>query len=215
MGDNLTAVDLGEGRTALSVSAGTSHTCAVLDDTTLKCWGMGTDGQLGTGDTSDVGDGASEMGDNLTAVDLGTGRTAVSVSAGGHHTCAVLDDNTLKCWGKSDDGRLGTGDECETSDYDYDYDSYGDGSHQCNVGDEPDEMGDALAAVDLGAGRTAISVSAGDAQTCALLDDDTLKCWGWGTYGQLGTGGSSHVGDGAGEMGDALAAIDFGRACPP
>ena len=42
---------------------------------------------------------ANEMGNNLPSVDLGTGKTAKQVVAGYHHTCAVLNDDTVKCWG--------------------------------------------------------------------------------------------------------------------
>jgi hypothetical protein len=74
----------------------------VLDDDTLKCWGSNAQGQLGLGDTTD----------RLTpaAVNLGAGRTAKSVSAAYHHTCAVLGDDTLKCWGFNLNGELGVGD---------------------------------------------------------------------------------------------------------
>ena len=43
-----------------------------------------------------------------------------------------------------------------------------------------------LAAVFLGAGRTAVAVSAGDCHTCAILDNAELKGWGNSDYGQLG-----------------------------
>ena len=59
-----------------------------------RCWGWGWYGQLGTGSTSNMGDGAGEMGDALAAVELGTGRTAVSVSTGYAHTCTAEDDTT-------------------------------------------------------------------------------------------------------------------------
>ena len=39
-------------------------------------------GQLGLGDTNDRGDAPGEMGGNLPAVDLGTGRTATAITAG-------------------------------------------------------------------------------------------------------------------------------------
>ena len=48
------------------------------------------------------------MGDNLTAVDLGAGRTAVAIAAGQEHTCALLDDATVKCWGVNGSGQLGS-----------------------------------------------------------------------------------------------------------
>jgi len=191
MGDALPAVDLGTGRTATAVTAGYGHTCALLDDGTVKCWGSGVDGRLGSGNTVARGDGPGEMGDALPVVALGTGRTATAVSAGGAHTCAVLDDGGVKCWGAGGRGRLGTG-----------------GSS--SRGDGAGEMGDALVAADLGAGRTATGVSASDASTCVLLDDGAVKCWGYNGYGQLGQGDVVDRGDDSGEMGDALPPVDLG-----
>jgi alpha-tubulin suppressor-like RCC1 family protein len=72
MGDNLPAVDLGTGRTARQIAAGQFHTCALLDNNAVKCWGLSPDGQLGQGDTRARGDGQNEMGDYLPVVDLGT-----------------------------------------------------------------------------------------------------------------------------------------------
>ena len=59
--------------------------------------------------------------------------------------------------------------------------------------------------IDLGTGRTAIAIAAGDIHTCALLDDDTVKCWGANATGQLGQGDANGRGGGAGEMGHDLA----------
>ena len=86
------SVSLGTGRTAVAVSAGRYHTCAILDDGSLKCWGYDYFGQLGDG-------GTNTDKNTPVSVSLGTGRTAVAVSAGGYHTCAILDDGSLKCWG--------------------------------------------------------------------------------------------------------------------
>ena len=144
-------VNLGTGRTAVSVSAGYTHTCAILDDGSLKCWGVGTAGQLG------IGLNVNQI--TPQTVGLGTGRTAVSVSAGVQHTCAILDDGSLKCWGYNNYGQLGIGSTTNQN---------------------------TPQTVDLGTGRTAVSVSLGRYHTCALLDDDSLKCWGYNYYGQLG-----------------------------
>ena len=191
MGDALATIDLGTGRTAAAISAGSAHTCAVLDNATVKCWGLNIDGQLGLGDTDNRGDDAGEMGDALTTVDLGTGRTAVAISAGSTHTCAVLDNATVKCWGAGANGRLGYGD-------------------QNSLGDDAGEMGNALAAVSLGTGRTVKALSSGDAHTCAILDNNFVKCWGNGADGRLGNGTTSDIGDSSGEMGNALNAISLG-----
>jgi len=52
---------------------GDSHFCGILSSQSVKCWGNNGNGRLGYGDTSDRGDEASEMGDYLSAVYLGTG----------------------------------------------------------------------------------------------------------------------------------------------
>jgi alpha-tubulin suppressor-like RCC1 family protein len=189
MGDSLPAVSLGTGRTAVAVVAGWQHSCALLDNGALKCWGANQNGQLGLGDNAARGLSAGEMGDALPAVSLGSGRTAVAVTASGFHTCALLDNGSVKCWGSSQYGQLGLGDTVSR-------------------GDGPGEMGDALAAVSLGSGRTAVAVSSGNYHSCALLDNGTVKCWGWNGYGQLGLGDTSSRGDNANEMGDA----QIGRA---
>lgn len=80
MGDDLPFVDLGTNRTVLSVKAGGERTCAILDDGSLKCWGDNQGGQLGLGDTAPRGGAPSQMGDDLPAVSLGTGRTAVPLA---------------------------------------------------------------------------------------------------------------------------------------
>ena len=191
MGDNLASVALGTGRTATAISAGNFDTCALLDNGTVKCWGYNFYGELGQGSASNVGDAANQMGDNLPAISLGTGRTATAISTGDFHTCALLDNGTVKCWGDGVYGKLGQG-------------------SMSNVGDAPNEMGDNLAPVSLGAGRTATAISAGNDFSCALLDNATVKCWGSGLYGELGQGSMSNVGDQLNQMGDNLAAVALG-----
>ena len=56
-----------------------------------------------------IGDGANEMGDNLPSIDLGTGRTATAISTDSAHTCALLDNSAVKCWGSGSSGKLGQG----------------------------------------------------------------------------------------------------------
>ena len=79
------------------------HTCAILDNGDLTCWGSDAKGQLGNG-----GGSSSDVSSLSTSViSLGSGRTAISVSAGGTHTCAQLDNGQLKCWGNRGDGQVG------------------------------------------------------------------------------------------------------------
>ena len=83
MSDDLAAIDLGSDRTATALVAGNAHTCALLDDATVKCWGKNDLGQLGQDDTENLGDDADEMGDDLAAIDLAIDPGADRVIGGG------------------------------------------------------------------------------------------------------------------------------------
>jgi hypothetical protein len=72
MGDNRSNVDLGVGRSALFVSVGLTHSCAVLDNATIKCWGENTSGILGIGHSNHLGNDAHEMGKYLPSISLAT-----------------------------------------------------------------------------------------------------------------------------------------------
>jgi alpha-tubulin suppressor-like RCC1 family protein len=192
MGDALQPVALGMDRTAKAITANGAHTCALLDNDNVKCWGYNGLGQLGLGDGNTRGDQAGEMGDALLAVQLGSGRTAKAIAAGTNHTCALLDNNTVKCWGYGAQGQLGQGNTLAR-------------------GDNAAEMGEALPPIALGDGRTAQAITAGESHSCALLDDGSIKCWGWNGSGQLGVGDTAARGDNSGEMGNALPVVDVGR----
>ena len=58
-------------------------------------------GQLGQGNTDWLGDGPNEMGDNLSIVDLGFERTAKAIATGVFHTCVLLDNDQVKCFGEN------------------------------------------------------------------------------------------------------------------
>ncbi|MBI4957362.1 MAG: hypothetical protein HY908_35460 [Myxococcales bacterium] len=191
MGDSLPAANFGGGHTVASIAVGHGHACAILDDSTVRCWGGNAFGQLGLGDTANRGDGAGEMAANLPGVSLGTGRTAVQLSAGRNHTCAILDDATLKCWGGNAYGALGQGDSSPR-------------------GDAPGEMGDNLPTVPLATGRTPAFVSAGWYHTCVGLDNGAVKCWGYNSSGELGLGDTTTWGDDPNEAGDNLPFVALG-----
>ncbi|CAE7949229.1 UVR8, partial [Symbiodinium sp. KB8] len=195
MGDALPFVDLGTGRTAQKIGCGDSHVCALLDDNTLKCWGGNYNGQCGQDTTNDIGKSANQMGDYLPAIDVGAGRTVTDFVAGYKHTCAILDDGNLKCWGYANYGHLGHGDRHDR------------GGNDRKMATIP--------TVDLGTGLTVKKVFAGWDMTCAILSDDRTKCWGSAGNGKLGHGDDTpsdewSVGDESGEMGDSLPATNYG-----
>ena len=190
LGASWPAVDL-DGHTALAVSAGAAHTCAIIDTGAVTCWGLNSYGQLGYGDTTNRG--SANLGSAMQTVNLGAGRTATAIAAGGYFTCAILNDGTLKCWGYNASGQLGQ-------------------DSTTTLGDDSSEMAN-LMAINLGDGRTAKRVYASRRAdldyTCAILDNDTLKCWGQNDFGQLGLGNMDNRGDATGEMA-TLSTVNLG-----
>ena len=238
MGESLLPVDLGSGVKPVQASvSGRYVSCAVLDSGALKCWGHNFYAQLGLGDRQYRGDGENEMGDLLPAVALGSERTAKLVAAGASHTCAVLDDESLRCWGYGDllipNAPLGMrgdlpgdmGDNLPVTRLPpglsvlalsvggpYPCVLLNDGSVRCwgyQDPDSPESSGTDPKPIRLGTDRTVKQLVAGVAHYCALLDDHTVKCWGDNSYGQLGLGDTDARGDDAGEMGDALPAVSL------
>ena len=61
---------------------------------------------LGIDSRLNMGDDGREMGDFLPSVDLGTGRTATAIAVGNTHSCALLDNASVKCWGGNAYGEL-------------------------------------------------------------------------------------------------------------
>jgi hypothetical protein len=72
-----------------AVVAGGAHTCAFLDDSSVRCWGANADGQLG--------DGTTTRRPFATAVSELSGVTQLALGSG--HSCALLADATVRCWG--------------------------------------------------------------------------------------------------------------------
>ena len=169
-----------------SIAAGGWHTCALMSGGALKCWGLNDLGQLGLNSTNNYGDNVTEIGDDLPFVNLGTGKTVSALSLGSRHSCAVLTDATMKCWGHNGYGQLGLGNTTTHGDY------------------WSGNMGDSLPIISVGTGKSPLAITTRGNTTCAILSAGVLKCWGHNTSGQLGQGDTVTRGDNANEMGDNL-----------
>lgn len=120
----------------------------------------------------------------------------IQISQGLSHTCAVYNNGGIKCWGTGTSGRLGN----ESTN---------------NLGDAGNEVGGNIPFVNVGTGKVAVQVSAGDSHTCARFNDGSVKCWGDNTFGKLGYGDTTARGSAANQMGDSLPTIDLGKAKLP
>ena len=92
-----------------SIYAANSSTCAGLQTGGLRCWGLNTKGELGYADISNKGNDDLTKPLNLSNVAFGTGVTATSVAIGNAHTCALLSNGQVRCWGRDNLGQLGNG----------------------------------------------------------------------------------------------------------
>jgi alpha-tubulin suppressor-like RCC1 family protein len=96
--------------TATSIVAGGDHTCVLLAGGRAQCWGYNSYGQLGDGLSS----GPQVCYWQLvqcakTPVAVSSIASVSALSAGGEHTCALLGDGSVSCWGANWFGDLGDG----------------------------------------------------------------------------------------------------------
>jgi alpha-tubulin suppressor-like RCC1 family protein len=181
------------------ITAGHKHACGLKTNGTIWCWGLNTWGNLGNGNTTN----------QKYRVAAASGiTTATQIMASESATCALLSDQTVRCWGEG----IALG--------------YGSTSNSLTpvqptgltgVTKLLDANGDTMCAIktdttlwcwgknnngQLGIGNTTnqltpvqvsslSGVASGSASvnhTCVLLSDGTPRCWGWNPYRQLGNG---------------------------
>lgn len=181
------------------LSAGYFHNCAKRSAGYVYCWGNNSKGQLGIGSTVNQATPAYLS-------DLGTVTTRLA--SGGMHSCVVITDRRVKCWGNNDYGQLGDGSTANKSTSvsvpnlnGVDSLSLGQ-SHSCaltttggvkcwgqdvhgNLGDDAGFVSKSVPVDVAGLSAGVTSLAAGGAHTCAVAFG-TLKCWGYDYHGQLG-----------------------------
>jgi hypothetical protein len=134
------------------IAVGGQHTCVLMIDGTVRCWGKNSHGQLGDGTQADHAAPASV--NDLSDV--------VMISASEDSSCAVKTNGTLWCWGDNGSGQLGDG----------------------------TTMPVRLAPVSVPHVDSIVAVHLGTDHACAVLQSGAVKCWGNNNEGQLGTGSS-------------------------
>ena len=191
MGVMLPPTQLPSGRSATSISCGSEHCCVVLDDGNAFCWGKNDQGQLGDGGynleflgTRNAGgdvvyDGRKLTPDDFSSVDLPPGRTVLKIACGKVHTCCILDDESVVCWGGNDQGIVGNGRNSASV-----CKEWNDGTCGAN-----------LVPVNLGYGRVAVDIATGADWSCAVLDNGGVHCWGYNGFSWLGVDSLKFVGN--------------------
>ena len=186
---------LGTPLQALDVACGATSSCAILADHSVACWGENLAEQPLAVEASSVSVGPNFActvwggqircwGDNTAGQTDCPQEAAVAVSCGGRHSCAILEDGSVTCWGWSlleqlavPDGLRATAVSCG-------------GYHTCALRTNGSvacwglngtgQLGSSLDALQ------ATSVSSGFEHSCAALTDGRVVCWGDNYYGQLG-----------------------------
>lgn len=152
---------------ATQVAAGRSHSCALIDDGTVRCWGLNDKGQLGDGTLNDSNEPGPVMIDKDSPL---TGATSVATSE--NHTCARVEEiingqktDTVRCWGDNSFGQLGQSKQTKPiSTW---------AIHPLNG------MGQPLSSV--------VRLATGASHTCVIVASQ-VRCWGKNDKGQLGYG---------------------------
>ena len=134
-----------------AIAAGEYHNCALLASGEVFCWGSNSEGQLGNGSTSDS---------NIAVQVTGLESRVKMITAGAQHSCALLENNSVQCWGDNREGQLGNGSTLNKL-------------SPTKVQNLPDKI---------------TQITTGASFTCALTQEGTVYCWGNGDNGRFGDG---------------------------
>lgn len=197
--DSLRAKDVPGIKDAISIAAGSNHTCVVRATGKVSCWGDNFQGQLGDGTNID----------SSSPVDVVGIEDAVSVGAGGTTTCVIQKTKKASCWGNNFRGGLGDGTTADTNkpvavkDLDDIATIAPSSNHTCAVrtngelwcwgGGADGQLGtgsldDATSPKKVASLADVAQVTTASAYSCARLKGGSVHCWGRNTDGQLGAG---------------------------
>jgi len=131
------------------VSLGKEFTCFLLNDGKVKCLGRNNYGQLGDGNI---------RVNSKVPVDVVNLETVTQIESGFRHSCALISNGDIKCWGDNLEAQLGNGGMAPTS--------------------IPTNVINIESATTIGIGRY---------HSCAILEGNKSYCWGLNTSNALGS----------------------------
>ncbi|MEY4066437.1 MAG: hypothetical protein RIR26_2645 [Pseudomonadota bacterium] len=134
----------------VALAAGDKHTCALLNTGVVKCWGSNAYGQLGDGNSG----GTTDQPSPLLGSAVGSSDRAVAITAGGNHSCALLESGSMRCWGSNSMGQLGVGTSAPS-----------------------DNRPNAVSVLDLA--NQGLAIDAGYGHTCVLKSTGGVSCFGY------------------------------------
>jgi alpha-tubulin suppressor-like RCC1 family protein len=173
-----------------TVAVGVNHTCALINDGSMRCWGSDSSGQLG--------DGVNSISTTPIAV-LGGESGVTQVGTGDRNTCALINAKVY-CWGNNRDNQIGDGASInrpgltEVTSLTGTVTAIDSGMNQtCVIVDGGVQCWGGISASPAtlfaaGSGVTSLSVT--NLHACAVVAG-AVKCWGDDTRGQLGDGNTT------------------------
>jgi alpha-tubulin suppressor-like RCC1 family protein/cytoskeletal protein CcmA (bactofilin family) len=194
------------------IASGGMHTCAILSNGTVNCWGTNDNGQLGNGSTA-----ASAAPVSVSGLS-----DAVQIVTGYAHSCARRSTGQIACWGANESGELGDGSTTARSapvtvtgisdavqvaaGHDHTCARRSSGQVVCWGANATGQLGNASSAnssapVNVSGVGDAIDIGTGYGHGCALRGSGVVVCWGANWYGELGNGtttGNINSGDNVG-----------------
>jgi len=197
------------GQPVVQIVAGRHHSCALVANGWVYCWGRNLSGQLGDGTTN---------AQSLTPVRVSDLTNVTHISANRDSSCAVRSSGRVFCWGNNQDGQLGDGTTTDrrspvrVRDLTSVTQVASGNNHSCALRSSgrvfcwgqngQRQLGDGTTTNRLtpvrvnGSGVTgATQISAGAAHSCLLRQNGRVTCWGNDQFGQLGRGTTSIQGN--------------------
>lgn len=182
------------GGRATQITASNSHSCALLENGTVRCWGFNGNGELGDGTTSN-----RRQATTVVMLDAGP----LEVRAGEAYTCARFASRQIRCWGGNSNGQFADGTsirsnvpvvasnvsgaplELALSRY-HACARFGDDRIRCWGAAWNGQLGTGLMSTSLETSPVVVvgldavirQVASNEISTCALLADNSVRCWG-------------------------------------
>jgi alpha-tubulin suppressor-like RCC1 family protein len=200
---------VGLATTVTRIAASSRHTCAVLGNGSVQCWGLNSQGPLGMG-----GVDFTQRSQATTPNNLRANVSIIDVATGHDHTCLLYRDGIVQCVGQNDVGQMGIGSSSNREmtfvsaqvsgvsaiaagdDFTCAIVSNGSGvscwgkGTSGQLGNGASSNSSAPVSV-TGLTGTITGITAGEKYACALIDNNTVKCWGDNANSQYGVNGSS------------------------